>query len=394
MGYASATSSDASIYRTTLVATGLYNPVTRSWNPPEKLSDASLAEVWILLKEFYTQPADQPKQFSEVLDILARPPFGIRKGLFPIFITAALRAFGNVIAIRKHINGFWRYVDDIQPSTMEEICDDPSRHEIEVVHTTQEERELIRCLIGEFSPVPDTVETDLVRAFYDAVIGWQRNLPVATIKSHNLGDTATLFQRALRQTGGDPVALIFRAFPVIAGREKFDRQVVDCMIKARLQIEGMKGKIIENIIGMTCTAFTAGRETKERNAIKAARSWGDQIPLAVLANPALDQISSGILKRIQAVRVDQDSEASFVRSLTMMLVGHDFEDWDEIHGRRFVRELRMRIREIEDATLDYSSWEISPFVERKIESYTRKLVQISGHENARSFVLKLGKTLS
>jgi len=393
MGYADATSSDASIYRTTLVATGLYDRGRKKWAEPGQLEDPGMALAWAMLREFYSSPGAIPKPFSAIVDTLRRPPFGVRKGLLPILVTAGLRAFGEVIAIRKNVDGRWLYIDDIQPSTMEEICDTPESFEIEVIRVSKADRDLIVRLIAEFSALPDAVENDLIRAFYDALVSWRRTLPAGALQSRVLGEAASKFQTVLRQTASDPVSLLFRALPSIAGRRKLDAETVLFVSEARRQIERMTARYVEDAIATARAVFSTGLEGGEEAVLSVAERWAAGIPKAVAADPSLDRVAKGVLNRARRADSGRDSEASFVRALSAMLVGLDFEAWDDGVAKRFSRELRIRVREIEDAVLSLGGEDpdLAPFLEQRISAYIRKLAASAGQDRASALISKLGR---
>ena len=394
MGYLNATTADASIYRTTLVATGLYDSEKKTWSLPEQIVDPAMASVWRTLQEFYSQPAKSPKRFSEIIDKLSCPPYGIRRGLLPILLTAGLRAFGEVVAIRKLVKE-WIYVDDIQPTTMEEICDSPELFEIEVIKVSGKEKELVRQATLEFSAIPDLVENDVIRAFYDALRSWKRNLPLAALQSKVSGEAASNLQAAMRQTGDDPVSLLFRALPSIAGRKRFDSETLTYVSEARRQIEQVTLKYVESAIGLTRQAFSNGFVECNQSLLYCAEKWASDIPISVTSDPALDHVSKGILNRARRTNNERDSEASFVRALSAMLVGLDFEEWDDRIATRYIRELQIRIREIEDTALNFGNGkkELTPFLEHKIEIYFNKLVDSAGIEDAKAFISELEGTM-
>ena len=395
MGHGGASSSAASIYRTTLVATGLYDGDLMTWRQPEELHDEGLARVWNTLRSFFAAPEEGAKRFSGLLAELTSPPCGIRPGLLPILVTAGLRAFGKAVAIRKFAGGTWQYVEDIQPSLMEEICETPDLFEIEVISTTKAIRKRIARLVSEFSVSPDPVETDLVRAFYDALTAWRRNLPSAAMRSRSLGDEATQFQSAIRQTNSDPVSLLFRAFPAIAGEKTLNDAVVNHVATARRQIERVKAKYAEDAIEASQTAFSTGAGGRCESLLGTARSWAEQMPHSLAASSALDSVSKGILRQARSAHPERHSEQSFVRALSHILVKRDFEEWDDATVREFARQLRMQLRSIEDAVLsvDKDDPEIVPFLERKIETYFRKLSRAGGQKDARALIAKLGEDI-
>lgn len=378
MGYKDYSTSDASMFRTTLVAPGLFDDQNGQWRSPADLRDEGMREVWSRIEDFYTSPGTQTRSFTEITHQLTQSPLGIRPGLIPIFLTAGLRAFANLVAIRKQTDGRWVYLDDIVPSIMEEIAENPDSFEIEVIKATAAQKKRIAQLTAEFSPIPDRVETDLIRAFHDAVSQWMRALPPAAMTARGLGMEADALQPALRQTRADPVHLLLRAFPSIACRKRLDDKTLAFVSEGRKQMERVTDRYAAEAIHAVKDAF--GAANSDENALSAAKAWADRVPQSLTKNAAIDSVSRAILNRARRTDSGSDTERSFARALSAMLLGLDFEEWDDGVSREYARDLKGRLREIEDAILSAEDLDetAAPFLTDRIRTYMKLLEKTSG----------------
>lgn len=218
LGMAGWTTPDASIARTVLIRTGLYREAgdrTWRWASPDEVTDPDLAAVWRHIECFFAEPRATTKTFDELTGALSAPPYGLRTGLLPVLLAAGLKAFARCVAIRELTDASPVYLPDIKPSIIERIATVPGRFEIEVLALDDGIELYLRAIRDEFALAADAHEADLVRACFDAIDAWRRQLPEAALTTKRLGDEVAPFQHALRVTS-DPIDLLFRAFPVIA----------------------------------------------------------------------------------------------------------------------------------------------------------------------------------
>ncbi|NOD36646.1 MULTISPECIES: hypothetical protein [unclassified Ruegeria] len=391
LGYSGATSADASIFRTIFGVTDLYRSTDTAgkWvTEPSDLSDPGMSLAWGTLKEFFSTPREEPKHFEELIKRLTNSPIGLRTGTLPLLIAAGLKAFGSCLALRQNIGGRWAYVDDIQPTVVEAIAENPEAFELEVISRTKKQVSLINLLTEEFNPILDTQETDQVRAFYDAVYSWRRNLPPSALKARGLGDEATLLQRVLRQTDGDPVHLLFRAFPDIASRDTLDNECVAYISRARQQIEQLTAVYTERAIAAARMAFSGQSASKGASLLDAASTWAKILPITLDQHTALDRLSKGIISRARQALNGRYTEASFVRALSGMLSGKDFEEWDDMTAREFEQSLRANLRKIEDAalSLDDEAEGLPLFLESKVRSLLDKHAKVAGQNATKELI--------
>ena len=386
LGYETATSADASIYRTIFKATGLYrgNNITGDWQrEPENLDDPGLAAVWTILRDFLSTPARQPKSFRDLVKHLTGSPVGLRDGVVPLMIAAGLKAFGSCLALRENRQGQWIYIDDIRPGTLEAIADQPDLFELEVISVSKRQNALIRQLTGEFHSGLDIHEQDLLRAFYDAVLYWRANLPPAAFRARGLGHEASALQRVLRQTDHDPAHLLFRAFPDIASRDRLDAECAAYISRARQQMErlteirtGQAIEIAKTVLGGSEDPGNTGDHdfSETVSLLDIASVWAGHLPVALDTMDGLDHLARALISRARQALNDRYDEAGWIRACSVILTGTEIDNWDDTEAREFERSLRRLARDIETAVLSLEDGTegLSLFLERRIRTLVNR----------------------
>ncbi|MCY4262699.1 MAG: hypothetical protein OXC97_05225, partial [Candidatus Dadabacteria bacterium] len=126
-----ATTPDVAMYRTVLEKTGLY--ISRGeewgWADPEQLPDRSLAEIWRVLGRFFGDAGVEKSPSGELFCKLELPPYGMRRGVMPVFVAAALQAFAKAVVIKRE----GKYLSDILASEIEEFCSVPEKFTVDVL---------------------------------------------------------------------------------------------------------------------------------------------------------------------------------------------------------------------------------------------------------------------
>lgn len=368
---------DASIARTVFIETGLYGGYGSSfgWADPSEgraIVDDGLWDIWCMLKGFYQDPAPGPKAFATLVTNLQRPPYGLRAGLIPLFLAAGLRAFAKCVAIRN-IAGAPTYLDDIKPSVIEAIAANPESFEIEVLDAGVTVHDYLTSVLNEFAVERDQAEDDLVRACYDAITRWKAQLPSAALTTNRLGEDVREFQSALRSCH-DPVDLLFRAFPGISSSNGDWKATARFVARMRKRVETLaEGYAAE---AMTIASRHFGVLINGSSSLRdKAKSWAECFPVKVIPPGSLDGRTAAILARARNAANGRETDLSFARALSGILLGKDFEQWNDGSARLFERELAAQIDAVERATLAgrHVSIATAPLLQRRVESLVSRL---------------------
>ena len=370
LGYEGATSADASLYRTVLERTGLYDCIngTWRWRMPLELDDLSMGHVWSEIEGFFVQPSDHPKSVEDLIDRLTAPPVGLREGVLPLLLTAGMVAFGRALALREFVDGRARYVDDIQPSLIEKMCEEPQRFELEVPALTRGQsrnlEKMIRCLVGDLDPQ----EPDLLRGLYDALLEWRSGLPPTALSTRGLGEDADILQPFLRKKTFDPMVFVFRELPRALGEPALNAATVDVFAAAVRQIECVSSAFADRAIDVAAAIFSHRLRGNPRCLLEAASEWAACVPLGDEEVRALDHEARGVLARARSSTSAPRGARGFVTQLSGILCGEGFESWDDTTVDFFRDRLEEAVVRIEDAVLERAdgSEAFEPFLRNKL----------------------------
>ena len=210
---------DMAMFRTVLIRTGLYrydleDPESEAsaWRyaGPEELRDEGLRQIWTRLRDFLTTPSERPKPLNDLISTLGSAPYGVRSGVVPILLAAALRAFPGPISVTAFDGS---YVSDLLPSTIEAMAARPDEYQVLVPDLAAGQREFLAGVTALFGVSDeDRAEVDPVRRSHDALVSWRSTLPYSALSSRQLSVSARSFAR-LMTAAIDPYRLLFEALP-------------------------------------------------------------------------------------------------------------------------------------------------------------------------------------
>jgi len=341
---------DRSMFRSVLLGTGLYRKDRHgrwAFAPPQGIADDGLRDIWDRLREFLTTPSDRPKDVRVLFDELARPPYGLRAGLLPILMAAALKAFPSAITLTHH----GEYVQDILPSQVEGLCRHPSDYRVVVLDVDDQKLAYLRDVYQEFSVVRNyqVHETDLIRMCFDAIQSWKSQLPPAALTTRRLTANAVRLRIAITKHT-DPIPLLFTALPEAVGVTIDDPQTVVASLRlAMRELTEVAGVYAEHAAACLRRAvgLTQGAATVREITSRWARCFS-----AAFTEDLTDGVCKGLLARMQ---MDYPSDDLLLDSLASLLVGKPLTRWDDSTLPAFERELTSTIHRIEDSALDAGS---------------------------------------
>jgi hypothetical protein len=338
---------DRSMFRSVLLGTGLYRKDRHgrwSFAPPQGIADDGLREIWNNIREFLTTPSDRPKDIRVLFDELSRPPYGLRTGLLPILMAAALKAFPSAISLTHH----GEYVQDILPSQVEGLCRTPSDYRIVVLDVDEQKLAYLRDVYQEFSVVRNyqVHETDLIRMCFDAIQSWKSQLPPAALTTRRLTPAAVRLRTAITKQV-DPIPLLFTALPEAVGVSIAEpAAVVVALRSAMRELTEVAGVYAEH--AASCVRRAVGL-TQDGATVRGIASRWARCFSAAFTEDLIDGVCKGLLARMQ---MEYTSDDLLLDSLASLLVGKPLSRWDDSTLPAFDRELTSTIHRIEDSALD------------------------------------------
>ena len=385
LGYEGATSSDASIYRTVFEKTGLYRKSENQWGwaCSHELVGHNMGAIWLEIEQFFTVQPYQAKPFNSLFEILVSEPFGIREGLLPLLISAGIQAFGRTIAIHEKYNGYQRYLDDIQPSNIEELCTRPEQFTLTVCQFSENQLANLRELNDLFNSHDTEEEADQIRIFYDNLISWRSSLPPDALTKQTPDKNIRKLQVLLNVSEFDPIAFLKHDFPGVIGGYSLTKRTVREFKKVKEEIEGIIELYFSKAIENATSIFNARITGNHLTLLNAAESWYRSIPQDSNIFKSLDHISNGVLNHSKNATKNPEGDRGYITILSVILLGKSPEEWIYSDIQSFNDHLIETLDGIETSILttgEYSS-ELNPFVKNRIKNFIDQFGSKIGEEN-------------
>ena len=388
-----ATTPEATLFRTVLVNTGLYRKSKSDWrwSKPSEVKDVGLAEIWRILENFFTASGNS-KEFSKLVEELTSSPYGVRKGLIPILVASGLQAFGKAVAIRHQTE----YLPDILPSQIESICSSPKDYSVQVLQLDRKTKNYFEELIIQFTSESIDVQGDVIRQFHDAITAWKASLPETVFRVRKISKLASAFQRVIK-TESDPVELALVEFPKLVGTKKGDyKAVVEAVRFARRELESIVDRYTRKAISVIQEVFSVNLNNSSDDSLHSAKEWSECIGEGLLSNGVLEPIERAILSKASNATGDRFTDAFFARAVSTIVLGKGPEDWDDRSAIQFESKLKEIVSRIEMLALesDQPGVVVAPLLKHRIQHLYGKLDSVLGQEQAQAFLNNLGNDSS
>lgn len=335
---------DSSMCRTVLLHTGLYRKTNEGrWRfaKSHEISDPGLAAVWSELGEFLTAPDKEGKNFEVLFNRLSSPPFGVRPGLFPILLAAGFQAFPSARSIEHQ----GKYLTDILPSHIEDICRSPSNYTLCVLDIDQANIRYLEGILQLFSGTQkfDIRGSDLLRECYDALTTWISKLPSSALTTKNVSISAQRFQTVLRSIE-DPVECFFRDLPMMFGvsLQKYEQLLIEIR-RAKDELDAVRQSYMKQARDSVRRIFSFLGEPSE-SLNKTVRRWASCFPEEFVTQ-SVDGVGQKLIMHLQG---QLETDEHLLQPLSILITGKPFIRWDDGTQVFFERELRDMVHRIED----------------------------------------------
>jgi hypothetical protein len=316
------TTPDGSMFRTLLRDTHLYRAHGNGkWGFCDKadahIADNGLREVWKALLDFVAAPSRTPKSLGRMLSMLRSAPYGVRDGVLPILLAASVSAAGGTTAIRK--NGV--LVEDLLPSTFEDMLIDPASYTFEPVALSEEVRELIEdfaLAIG--APKQASMNAAILNIAAETLIEWRHGLPVAA-QTRDFDDEGLVGFRDAVFRATDPVKFLVNDLNLLTKKLR-SRRAKKMVIEKWVNSLGSSDSIYyDAVLQSFASHFDLDNEP---DLLAAARTFSLMFPDSVME--ALEQPRSRhLLKRL---RMPYRSTEQLARTLAQLLTEKRIREFD------------------------------------------------------------------
>ena len=324
---------EVAMYRAFLERTGLHGPDARNGKMAfRKPTDPSVSPAWDILVEEFIRAKTRRINLNDVYAVLLSPPVGMKATVVPVFVTAALLAFRNEIAIYEH--GTFRPL--LTPELSERMVRNPGHFDVKhFANTTGARRQVVEALAERLGVRPGFRKHRVanVLTIVGHLVSVVRNLDTYTLRTRNLSPV-TFKAREVLAAAIEPDALLFLHLPEALG---LDPIPADTNNYARTGAYAERvGTALDELAGyhdkLLADLFDLLLETSAETTRIAVTGQATAIEKDVL-NPAVRAFVLTLAN--DAV----DTDAAWIQAVATVVARKAPAEWSDDDLERFRREL-------------------------------------------------------
>lgn len=393
---------DVSIFRALFMNTKIYDEVDGSWalaRSGKDLKDPGLRGVWQLGIDYWSKPSATAKDLRVLFGAWEAPPFGLRRGLFPLLLAASFRATGAQAQIFEDGS----FVTDFKPETFERMARSPQAFSVVVPELDHDFSDFLDSVTVIFAKEGrPAMGGDKVRVAAQAVMNWLRDLPPVAREPGMISKNADELLSALLDAR-DPTKLFREAIRGLSAKISFS-EVSNWLETMKLRFDGVESEIYAK----TRRALGEAIQALPKQKINSAYSqWLKMLPgienEAARKRYQTDRRASGFVNRIEQ---GYPSEELFVMSLAELFAEKPLKFWNSGSFAFFQVNLHQTIRWMEDLAddIDLADWNSERstskaaecgerWIERRMRNQFERVVQRLGKKEAQDFVTRVMESL-
>lgn len=199
------------LFETLLVASHLYRKEGEAWRvcEPCEASPKGFSELWAFTQQLFADTSARVS-VSTIYDHWSMPPYGMKRGILPVFLTAFLLVHKANIAVYKE----GMFISRLSDADIDECLQDPTRFTLRWIAIDEDKSRILDGIshlleeVGEIGGVADPLEA--ARGLVALIF----NLPEWSRRTQRLGETAKAIRDMLLKAS-DPHKVLFVDLPTL-----------------------------------------------------------------------------------------------------------------------------------------------------------------------------------
>lgn len=207
---------ELSMYRSVLERTGLHHYSGDRWElgPSSGDDPYNVRPLWQGIEEFLDATEGKKRAVSDLFEILRRPPYGIKDGLLPIFLAAAVIHWDQEIALYE--NG--SFIPKVDIVAFERLMKAPHQFAIQRYRLGEARSYLFERYSALFKTGQTTTGGETLLGAVRPIIAFVRQLPPYTSYTSGLSSHALAVREAISKAR-EPHRLLFVDLPSALGTD-------------------------------------------------------------------------------------------------------------------------------------------------------------------------------
>jgi hypothetical protein len=330
---------EVSIYASLLERTGIHRRVGSYWEFGSPRSDPKLKAVWRRIETFFNECELERRPLTALFETLQAPPYGLRMGVIPVLLCAALLAHDSEVALYED----GAFLPELTIEAFERLLRSPDRFSLRRYRVEGVRREVFRQLahlLGSSSEEQFNLVA-VVRPLYR----FFGKLPPYSQKTSAVSAIARAVREALL-SAKEPDQLLFDSLPRACGIESLPPSelqsdvsglFIRCLQQALLELQRSYDDLLADLRALLLRAF--GLAADGRLTLQARAS--------VLAPHCIE----GRLRAfVHQLHDSELTDVAWIEAIGAVLVGKPPTSWGDVDRARYevaLAELSRAFRHLE-----------------------------------------------
>ncbi len=330
---------EVSIFKSMFLRTGLY--------ASEAVSDQGISDTVKIINEFINSCDDKGRPFKDLYEILLAAPFGIRKGIIPLFIAYALRKYKDNIVL------FFKGKEiELNASSLSSLNDNPEAYSMMLEKGSIEREDYLHSLETLFNKYGDSSYTgnNRIISIVHNMQTWMRSLPEYTKKfsTYYVNGTQVLVDNSTKVIRKDLLKYEINSrellFEKWRGKLSTTGDLSECFTEIRrvkelldTHVQEYKNYLIKYLIAIFVPGYTGSLS-------KAINIWFDNLPESTKKH-VFDSDTNALIQLIE--NWDSYDDQKLVNELAQVVVSMGIEDWTDLLASQFSEEISATIEKID-----------------------------------------------
>jgi hypothetical protein len=193
------------LFETLLVAPDLYRKDGEVWRfcEPSEASPPGFAELWSVTRELFSD-ASTRISVDSIYNCWRKPPFGMKQGILPVFLTAFLLAHKANIAVYKE----GMFIPRLSDADIDEVLQEATRFTLRWIAIDEDKTQILEGISNLLEEVGETGGSADPLEAARGLVGMIFGLPEWSRRTQRLGETAKAIRDMLLKAS-DPHKVLF-----------------------------------------------------------------------------------------------------------------------------------------------------------------------------------------
>lgn len=187
--------------------------------PPDKTADKGIRAVWQEIERFLDETENERKTAADLFERLQLPPFGLKAGILPILLTAALLYFDAEVALYERGN----FLPKLTLPIFERLCRAPEAFTLQLCRISGMRSQVLNKMAEVLLPDLRKGKKVDVLTLVRPLARFAQELEEYTQHTSRLSKNALNVRRALF-SAREPDRLLFKLLPQALGMKEFTAQ--------------------------------------------------------------------------------------------------------------------------------------------------------------------------